>query len=47
MHFSVRTAFAFCIPFIALAAQAQAPVVNPDADKEDWQVLFNGKDLTG
>ncbi len=47
MHFSVRTAFAFCIPFIALAAQAQAPVVNPDTDKEDWQVLFNGKDLTG
>jgi hypothetical protein len=47
MHFSVRTAFAFCIPFIALGAQAQAPVINPDADKEDWQVLFNGKDLNG
>ena len=26
---------------------AQPPVVNPDADKEDWIVLFNGKDLTG
>jgi hypothetical protein len=47
MHFSVRKAFAFCIPFVALAVQAQSPVVNPDADKEDWQVLFNGKDLTG
>jgi hypothetical protein len=47
MHFSVRTAFAFCIPFIALGVQAQAPVINPDADKEDWQVLFNGKDLNG
>jgi 3-keto-disaccharide hydrolase/Putative esterase len=26
---------------------AQTPVANPDADKEDWVVLFNGKDLTG
>jgi enterochelin esterase family protein len=46
MHFSARKALAFCVPFIALAAHAQAPV-NPDAGKEDWQVLFNGKDLTG
>ena len=31
------------------AAQAQTPalVTNPDADKEDWIVLFNGKDLKG
>jgi hypothetical protein len=29
------------------ATAQQAPVANPDADKEDWQVLFNGKDLTG
>ena len=33
---------------LALQAGAQqAPVANPDADKEDWLVLFNGKDLTG
>jgi hypothetical protein len=47
MHFSVRKTFAFWLPLIALAAQAQSPATNPDADKEDWQVLFNGKDLTG
>jgi 3-keto-disaccharide hydrolase/putative esterase len=47
MHFSVRNMFAFCIPFIALGAQAQTPPANPDADKQDWLVLFNGKDLTG
>ncbi len=29
------------------AGAQQPPVVNPDADKEDWQQLFNGKDLTG
>ena len=32
---------------LASAAIAQAPAVNPDADKEDWIVLFNGKDLEG
>ena len=48
MHFPVRTAFAFCIAaHRARPAQAQAPAINPDADKEDWLVLFNGKDLTG
>ncbi len=31
----------------ALATQAQTPVVNPDAAREDWIVLFNGKDLKG
>jgi hypothetical protein len=30
----------------SLSAQAQTPV-NPDADKEDWIVMFNGKDLSG
>jgi len=30
-----------------LAVQAQTPVANPDADKEDWIVMFNGKDLSG
>jgi hypothetical protein len=29
------------------SVQAQAPLANPDADKEDWIVLFNGKDLKG
>lgn len=28
-------------------AQQPTPPLNPDADKEDWLVLFNGKDLTG
>jgi len=32
---------------LASSAVAQTPVVNPDADKEDWIVLFNGKDLKG
>ena len=32
---------------LATSAIAQTPVVNPDADKEDWIVLFNGKDLKG
>jgi hypothetical protein len=30
-----------------VTAQAPAPVANPDADKQDWIVMFNGKDLTG
>ena len=30
-----------------LSAQAQTPVANPDAAKEDWQVLFDGTDLKG
>jgi len=28
-----------------LTANAQTPVANPDADKQDWIVMFNGKDL--
>jgi enterochelin esterase family protein len=33
---------------LALPAGAQQPPVsNPEAGKEDWLVLFNGKDLTG
>jgi len=31
----------------SLNAYAQVPVANPDADKQDWIVMFNGKDLTG
>ena len=30
-----------------LSAQAQTPVANPDAAKEDWLVLFDGTDLKG
>jgi hypothetical protein len=37
-------AFAFVT---ALAAQAQTPVVNPEAEKQDWIALFNGQDLKG
>ena len=32
---------------VASTAYAQTPITNPDADKEDWIVLFNGRDLTG
>ena len=35
------------LAFLASSASAQAPVVNPDSDKEDWIVMFNGKDLKG
>jgi len=35
------------LAFSLTAAHAQTPVVNPDADKQDWIVLFNGKDLSG
>jgi hypothetical protein len=31
----------------ATALAQQPPPVNPEAAKEDWQVLFNGKDLKG
>ena len=31
----------------ALTAHAQTPVANPDADKQEWIVMFNGKDLAG
>ena len=33
--------------FATGVAFAQTPVANPDADKEDWIVMFNGKDLAG
>ncbi len=34
--------------FATAAARAQeVPVANPDAGKEDWIVMFNGKDLSG
>jgi enterochelin esterase family protein len=47
MHFKA-IAFASCALLLAMQALAQQPVVvNPDADKEDWIQLFNGKDLTG
>ena len=40
------------LALLLAAATVQAPAqspppVNPDADKKDWIVLFNGKDLTG
>ena len=41
-YFALGALLAFSIP-----VHAQTPVVNPDADKEDWIVLFNGKDLKG
>jgi hypothetical protein len=31
----------------SVMAQDQAPTVNPDADKEDWIQLFNGRNLEG
>ncbi len=42
--FIALTATLALTPF---AVEAQAPAVNPDADKQDWIVMFNGKDLTG
>ena len=44
---SARIAVALLLAATALAAQAQSPAVNPDADKQDWIVMFNGKDLSG
>jgi enterochelin esterase-like enzyme len=45
------TGFFRFAPALALiwtsAFAQQTPPVNPDAAKEDWQVLFNGKDLKG
>ena len=35
------------LALVASSANAQTPIANPDADKEDWIVLFNGKDLKG
>ena len=41
--------FALCTVLAAgiLDAQGQTPVANPDADKPDWIVMFNGRDLSG
>jgi hypothetical protein len=43
MRFTLQALGALLV--FALSAHAQAPGGNPDADKEDWLVLFNGKDL--
>jgi hypothetical protein len=32
---------------VSFAAHAQTPVATAEADKEDWIVMFNGRDLTG
>ena len=40
-------ACAALLAIFATPAFTQTPVVNPDADKEDWIVLFNGRDLKG
>jgi enterochelin esterase family protein len=42
-----RIAIVSLLAAAAFAAQAQTPPVNPEADKQDWIVMFNGKDLTG
>jgi hypothetical protein len=41
------TLSAFALAGTAALAQQPAPLANPDADKQDWIVLFNGKDLSG
>ena len=46
MH-KTRIALFTLLSVAALSAQAQTPVANPDAAKEDWVVLFNGTDLKG
>ncbi len=46
MHKS-RIALVTLLTMAALSVQAQTPVANPDAAKEDWVVLFNGADLKG
>ncbi|MEJ0087588.1 MAG: family 16 glycoside hydrolase [Pseudomonadota bacterium] len=38
---------ALCAFALINSASAQTPVANPDADKQDWIVMFNGKDLAG
>ncbi|MEO8063289.1 MAG: family 16 glycoside hydrolase [Pseudomonadota bacterium] len=38
---------ALCALLVAGLANSQTPVANPDADKQDWIVMFNGRDLTG
>ena len=46
MH-KIRFAPLAALAMFSLAAHAQTPVANPDANKEDWIVLFNGTDLKG
>jgi enterochelin esterase family protein len=41
-----RFALGALLALAAFSAHAQAPA-NPDANKEEWIVLFNGKDLAG
>ena len=36
---------ALCALLLIGSANAQTPVANPDADKQDWIVMFNGKNL--
>jgi 3-keto-disaccharide hydrolase/Putative esterase len=43
---SARIALASLLAAASFMARAQT-VVNPDADKQDWIVMFNGKDLSG
>jgi hypothetical protein len=38
---------ALCTLLVVGSVNAQTPLANPDADKQDWIVMFNGKDLTG
>ena len=42
----LRIAAVLALTCVPAFAQQPAPA-NPDADKEDWIVLFNGRDLTG
>lgn len=42
---SLRVCLASLALVAAATARAQTPVVNPDAAREDWIALFNGKDL--
>jgi len=46
MHM-IRLALGALLAFAPLLSLAQSPPANPDAGKEDWLVLFNGKDLQG
>ena len=46
MH-KIRLALAALLALATLPPWHRHRVANPDADKEDWIVLFNGKDLKG
>jgi hypothetical protein len=43
----LRSAPVLVLACATALAQQPTPPANPDADKEDWVVLFNGKDLKG